>query len=368
MMAITDDKLLLIASLFYEGILSPSGWQQGLEKLAIMTKSDAASLILWNRRVDNAIVGEQFGLPDQLQKEYAEHFYALDHGSEFCGQMPLGEWYMDERHLGSLRMQNSPFYQDFLRCYELDSTMTTPILRGASGTDGFLSLSGRPGKRNMADVARELAPLLPHLQRAAQLRTKLFDMSRQLELSVNALDHFKFPLLVVTADKRVMLSNKLGEQWLAQPGSPMSCGSSHAARVSALLKDACGYAGPRKASGVQIKKSDGANYYLTALPLSVEATSAWHNSTPMALIWVNDPSLDKPAAGELLKQMFHLSAAEIRLTQSLLSGTSLQDSANQLGISIDTGRTHLKSIFAKLGIRKQTELQRILGGINIINS
>lgn len=362
----TDPKILQLAGLFYEGILSPTGWQQGLEQLSAMTESDAASLVLWNRIHGNAMVGEQIGLPDQLQKEYAEYFWAFDPGGEFCNQMPLGEWYMDERQLGKARMETSLFYQDFLRRYSLDSTMATPILRGANGTDGFLSLSGQPGRRNMAAVARQLAPLLPHLQRAAQLRTKMVDMSRQLEFSMRALDRFQFPLLVVAANKKVMLANKLGEQWLDCVGSPLSCSSSNAASVTTLLQDACGTAGPCKASGIEIKRPDGSSYYLLAIPLPAETTTLWHSTAPMALLWVNDPALEKPTAGELLKQMFHLTASEIRLTQSLLSGATLKESVDQLGISVDTGRTQLKSVFAKLGIRRQTELQRLLGRMNIV--
>lgn len=362
----TDDELLTLTGLFHEGILSPQGWQHGLNKLAAITSSQAASVVLWDRRLDRAIVGDQVGLPHELQQDYAAHYSTLDPAQEFVDRVGVGGWYLDERELGSARMQGSAFYQDFLRPYELDSTMTAPFLRGDNGLDCFLSLSGRPGQRDLAKVAGTLSKFLPHLQQAARLRVKLLALTQQLELSSLVLDRFHFPLLAVTSTRKVMLANRLGEQWLSAPGNPLSAGSSYARQVTSLLQGACGSGGPGRASGIRIKKPNGAMYYLTAVPLPVQSSITWQNPAPMALLLVNDPEQGRPPAGELLKQMFRLTPAEIRLIGPLLQGSTLQETVAQLNISIDTGRTHLKSIFAKLGIRRQTDLHRLLGRMDII--
>jgi DNA-binding CsgD family transcriptional regulator len=47
------------------------------------------------------------------------------------------------------------------------------------------------------------------------------------------------------------------------------------------------------------------------------------------------------------KALYGLTEAEARLTSGLLRGERLEDYAARTGISMNTARTHLKSVFAK---------------------
>jgi DNA-binding CsgD family transcriptional regulator len=364
----TEMELIEISSAFYEGVLSPSGWLPGLQKLAAVTSSDAASVVLWNRTMDVGMVGEQIGLPEELQKDYLGHFNHLDPGREFVNVMPEGKWYLDERDLSPSRIRRSPFYQDFLRRYKLDSTMATPILRSPAGTDGFLSLSGRPGKRDMGNLVRELGALLPHIQRAALLRARLLDIAQQLDIGRRVLDRFSFPLLAVTAERKLMMANRLGESWLYSAGNPLSLSSTASLKVGRLLRAACGIDGPAQAGWIQVAKQSGGFYSLIVVPLPTDVENPWAGTTPSALLWVNDPSYQHPPSAEFLQQMFHLSSAEIALTRAMLGGDTLQDWAATQHLSMNTVRTQLKSIFLKLGIRRQSELHRVLGLNTVITT
>lgn len=361
----TDEELLALSGLFYEGIMSPACWRQALHRLTQSTASGAASILLLDRRSSQLIVSDQVGLPDELLHGYATHYHELDPARDFVDRVAFGKWYLDERDLGAERIRRSPFYQDFLCRYELDSTISTRFLPAQSGLDGFLTISDKSGKRDSAKLAGALSKLIPHLQRAGQLRMKLQDLSQQLEVHSHALDRFRFPLLVVNVNKKVMLANSLGERWLGMPGNPLCAGSSDARQIGALLQDACGANGPRKASGSQLRKPNGARYFVTAIPMPAQSASLWHSATPAALLLVNDMEQGRQPAGELLKQIFHLTPAEIRLVHPLLQGEAFQEAVVNLNISVETGRTHLKSVFSKLGIRRQTELHRLLGRMDL---
>lgn len=63
---------------------------------------------------------------------------------------------------------------------------------------------------------------------------------------------------------------------------------------------------------------------------------------------------------QVLQQHFGLTHAEARLAQQLLLGLSTEEAAVQLGVSMNTVRTHLKQVFAKCGIKRQAELMRVL--------
>ena len=52
--------------------------------------------------------------------------------------------------------------------------------------------------------------------------------------------------------------------------------------------------------------------------------------------------------------------AEAKLAARLATGASLENISNELQISKQTGRTHLKRVFAKMGIGRQAELVSLL--------
>ena len=55
-----------------------------------------------------------------------------------------------------------------------------------------------------------------------------------------------------------------------------------------------------------------------------------------------------------------LSPAEARLAEAVGQGATLRDYADARGFSSETARTHMRTIFAKLGIGRQAELVAML--------
>lgn len=62
----------------------------------------------------------------------------------------------------------------------------------------------------------------------------------------------------------------------------------------------------------------------------------------------------------LIGQAFDLTPAESRLAAMLATGASIGSASECLGISRETARNHLKSIFSKTGAHRQSELVRLI--------
>ena len=62
------------------------------------------------------------------------------------------------------------------------------------------------------------------------------------------------------------------------------------------------------------------------------------------------------AQADFLEARFGLSPAEARLVALLIAGASLRSCAKALGITYETARTYLKSVFYKTGTHRQAEL------------
>lgn len=63
---------------------------------------------------------------------------------------------------------------------------------------------------------------------------------------------------------------------------------------------------------------------------------------------------------------FGLTAAEVELTMQLAHGLTLKEAAQDLGISINTARNHLQSVFAKSGINRQSDLVLVVTQLSVI--
>ena len=69
---------------------------------------------------------------------------------------------------------------------------------------------------------------------------------------------------------------------------------------------------------------------------------------------------------DFVKNSYGLTPAEIRIVLQLLSGKSLRDSALVAGVSYETARSVLKSVFVKTGTHRQSELVLLLSRTNLL--
>ncbi|MHA7811140.1 MAG: helix-turn-helix transcriptional regulator [Marinobacter adhaerens] len=87
------------------------------------------------------------------------------------------------------------------------------------------------------------------------------------------------------------------------------------------------------------------------------ADSAENNGV-LAELFSFDPSLEPDQ--ERLQTLFHCTPTEAAVAGLLAQGLSASDVAERKQISIHTARQHIKSLLAKNGYRKQTELVSML--------
>lgn len=77
------------------------------------------------------------------------------------------------------------------------------------------------------------------------------------------------------------------------------------------------------------------------------------------LVMVHQFTLSEIAVNAL-KSLFGLTDAEITLCRKLSEGQSLSEAAEAQGVTRETMKSHLKNVFSKTGVRKQSELIKML--------
>lgn len=86
----------------------------------------------------------------------------------------------------------------------------------------------------------------------------------------------------------------------------------------------------------------------------------------LAILLLHDPAMVASPSDALLDTFFGLTRAEAHLAQALCSGRSLPTAAEELSISVNTARTHLRSVFNKVGVHSQAALvQRVSQSLHL---
>jgi DNA-binding CsgD family transcriptional regulator len=100
---------------------------------------------------------------------------------------------------------------------------------------------------------------------------------------------------------------------------------------------------------------------LSALVFALPAGPADDRPDDLAhVVFLSDPDREIAINRARLRELYGLTPAEARLAGLLAEGRVLKSAAAELGITLQTARTHLKRIFGKTGAANQAQLVRLL--------
>jgi DNA-binding CsgD family transcriptional regulator/PAS domain-containing protein len=102
---------------------------------------------------------------------------------------------------------------------------------------------------------------------------------------------------------------------------------------------------------------------LIAYPLRLAGVSADALAPCQAVVVLIDLETQPRPPENVLQSCFGLTMAEARVARQVASGQAVDQVAEELGIARETARHQLKSIFAKMGVHRQSELVRILAQV-----
>ena len=176
------------------------------------------------------------------------------------------------------------------------------------------------------------------------------------------LDLLLVSIVVTDQEARILYANRRGSALLAE-GRALRNGSGKLSAANpkcalelrrAILKAATGGRAASDGCGEPVPLP-AENRELTAWVLPLErVTGVGHGQ---AAIFVQEKRAIFSSA--LFMRRFGATPAELRILELLLDGMTTAEIAPTLKISFNTVRTHLKSLFAKTGTCRQTELLRL---------
>jgi DNA-binding CsgD family transcriptional regulator len=216
------------------------------------------------------------------------------------------------------------------------------------------------GPLSRADVAA-LDRVRPHLARAAALSARL--QMEQARAMAQTLAAVGLAAAVLARNGRLMAANALLEEmgqvrFLSRDRFAFVDESAQMLLTSAL-------AGMESGNDEVVKsiplrgKDESPPSVAHLLPIKGAAHDLF--SRAEALLIVTPLTASRMTDDSILSGLFDLTAAESRLARGLLEGLTLKEVARRLGLSVQTLRSQLKTVFDKTGAHRQVELITLLG-------
>ncbi|MEO5807297.1 helix-turn-helix transcriptional regulator [Devosia sp.] len=211
------------------------------------------------------------------------------------------------------------------------------------------------------EAVAALNPFRPHLARAGLLSTRLrLERARQ---AIETLAMIGLPGAVLTAAGKVMACNGMFEAL--------------APRISVGARDVLGMLDGRALSIVQnslaaVTSDEAPSIRSIPVAMTGEMPALIIHLVPIrrsahdifigsnCLMMVTPVLAPDAPLTEMLNGLFDLTPAEARLAKALASGSTKSDFAAGAGISTETVKTQLKSVFEKTGVSRQADLVRLL--------
>jgi DNA-binding CsgD family transcriptional regulator len=216
-----------------------------------------------------------------------------------------------------------------------------------------------------------LTLLAPHLKRAIEIQVMLEQSELVHAQYVDACDRMGVATLILDTKGNLLQYNKSAEALLREAdglslaNDRLEASNSGSNReLRRLLNEGlarCDSIAEPVVSNVMpvVRPSGKANLvlFVQSLP-TAKLRSGRHR--PALTVFIRDPEFRTQAPVAIAQRVYNLTQAETVLTLELVNGLSLDEAAERLNIRRNTDRAHLRSIFAKTGVQRQTTLVRMI--------
>lgn len=366
-----EATLLELIDLVYAAAENAERWDLFLGRFGDILHAPVGAIVFEDLESHRAQVARIVGMDAALIREYEQH-YAARNAWMTAGlpKMAVGEAIRSEMVLRDQELVRTEYYNGFLRQAGVRHLLAAFLFRDERTLSQISFVrSHRFGECDESET-RLFGQLIPHLQRAFQLHRRLVKLKGEHEVVSEALDRVPVGVLLLDAKGRVVLANRSAREILAsKDGLSLQKDGIHAGRpaettaLRQLVSEAF-QTGSRKGMGsggvLSISRpSMRRPYSLFVTPLRAEQ-SAFGEPTAVAAVFVSDPERKPETNPEVLKRLYGFTPAEARVAAKLLQGESVEEAADDLHVSVNTARTHVKSMFGKTDTHRHRELIRIL--------
>lgn len=358
-----------IVDRIYEAALVPGQWKEVLAQLAALAGCAGGLVISARDHVPNRTM-----LTDNLfelyEKATNEGWWTRNRRGQVLLSLPANEFHSDAAHFTLQDMSREPLYRDLLWPLGWGYAAATHI-QIPNGDSLILSLERRRDDGPVRkDAVTRLTALRPHLARSALLASRL--AFEQVRSANEAFGMTGLPSAAISINGRVIDSNALFDQRFEKTaigaGNRLTLNNPDANSIleECLAAAQTGNRGkPLASRSIALARTELTEAaVLHLVPVTGFARDLFATAAFFVILTPLDATRLAPV--ELIQGLFDLTTMEARVARALAAGSDVGNAAQTFGISRETVRAHLKSIFSKTGFSRQTDLATAISLVRTI--
>ncbi|WP_223458501.1 MULTISPECIES: helix-turn-helix transcriptional regulator [unclassified Pseudomonas] len=351
----------------YQGPLENIPWTTFLNRLNVYLQSKFVTFILRPpSQHDTGLMIHTTGSSAETTASYNQHFFTLDPFVDLPNRqvVTLAEFVSDDD------WQNSEFCKNFLEPQDVFHVLGADI-NTADGAQCRIRISrGRDDRAFNNDEKALLAQFIPHLERSIEIHMRLNRIETERNLYAGAVDQMAVGTIILDEAGKVLRTNQVADRLIQekdgiklvndglQIGTARDTQEFRRLVKQSLLSQKS--SNPSVVEALRVQRPSGRadlGIIVRSVPLSDWSEG---KQCPAVVIFISDPEQQSCAPQEIVRALFDFTPAETQLAMLLANGLTLDEASEELGISRNTSRAHLRSTFSKTGVTRQTMLVRLI--------
>ena len=370
----TEKSLTKLIGGVYDAASDSTLWGPFLGELAKSCRADSAALVMHHLGHELHEVSDSWNLDPDGERLYQEHYGSIDVWTTRAQSKLIGFACTSECLCPLGELLTTEFYNDFLSRHDIVHGVFGIVERSSKRWASVSLYRSSHSREFRVSDLRTVNLLIPHIQRAFKLHFQFSELKARSEGIETALNMLSTGVIFLGAQGEVVLLNKRAEQILnRRDGLLLAQGKlgatlhAESRRLQAMICAAAqtgNGAGLSAGGTILISRDKGRPISATVAPLH-ELCSVL-SQRPAVVLFISDPDERVDLPYDSLQRCYGLTPAEARLAMVLLDGHSLKKTADSCGVTHNTAKSQLKSVFAKTQVRRQGELIRVLlntGGV-----
>jgi DNA-binding CsgD family transcriptional regulator len=362
---ITVERFSRLIGVIYDAALDQANWSHCLEEMRREFSGNFVSLIVRQGTMHD--VGFIVSAAGE-RRVFEVNNSQLMAMSPFSGLRP-GKVVTNSDVISPADWRASQYYQDWCKPHNVYHVMAVNIEVQDGGVYGFRVTRPEGDPAFSSADLRLCEHLLPHLKRALNLHASINKNQQVHSLYRNAMGQLMVGVILLDENGLVLEANAMANRILKLgDGITISAnrlGATYPAdnrKLQQLIQKALSQKGSSQVSlvdAMSINRNSGQVAW--GVVMQSISPDQWTEGKhrPCVAVFLRDPEIKSEPPMRLAQQLFQLTPAETSLAIQLANGLSLDEASEVLNIRRNTARAHLRSIFSKTGVRRQTELVRI---------
>jgi DNA-binding CsgD family transcriptional regulator len=353
-----------LVDLVYAALVDEGAWSRFVGEIRQCLPGGKATLFYHDEGSGTGVFAVTDGFEDDWLRRYNSVYCAKNPWMAKVSARPVGLGARAEKTVPAAALRKTEFYADFLKPQGLETGIGVTLFQ-EHDRRFFLSVLGREADPDAAQQAADmLTRIAPHLRRVFELyRRRGIEgaAAKAMSAAFGALD---VGVAAIGAGRRIRWMNDTAEKLVAA-GAGARVDASGRAVLAAddaarAVDEICGGAAaprqaPRSVSAFVAAVGDAPAVRLTVIDAGMSAIETFF-AGPTAIVVMTPVARPRPVSLDELKRRYGLTAREAEMVAEVVAGHSVPAIAERRGISRETVRVHLKSVFGKVGVHRQSEL------------